>query len=45
MDNSYVSYLECSISGKQYEANKVHGLSEVGRPLLCLLYTSDAADE
>ena len=34
MDKSYVSHLECSISGKQYEANKVHGLSEAGRPLL-----------
>ena len=34
MDKSYVSHLECSISGKKYEANKVHGLSEAGRPLL-----------
>ena len=34
MDKSYVSHLECSISGKQYEANKVHGLSEAGKPLL-----------
>ena len=34
MDKSYVSHLECSISGKQYEANKVHGLSDAGRPLL-----------
>ncbi len=34
MDKSYVSHLECSISGKQYEANRVHGLSKAGRPLL-----------
>ena len=34
MDKSYVSHLECSISGKHYEANKVHGLSDAGRPLL-----------
>jgi threonine synthase len=34
MENSYVSHLECSITGKRYEANKVHGLSEAGRPLL-----------
>ena len=34
MNKSYVSHLECSISGKKYEANKVHGLSEAGRPLL-----------
>ena len=34
MDKSYVSHLECSILGKKYEANKVHGLSEAGRPLL-----------
>ncbi|MBP5856960.1 threonine synthase [Marivibrio halodurans] len=30
----YVSHLECSISGKRYEAGRVHGLSEEGRPLL-----------
>ena len=34
MENSYVSHLECSITGKKYEANKIHGLSEAGRPLL-----------
>ena len=34
MDKSYVSHLECSISGKHYEANRVYGLSEAGRPLL-----------
>ena len=34
MDKSYVSHLECSISGKHYQANKVHGLSDAGRPLL-----------
>ena len=34
MENSYVSHLECSITGKKYEANKIHGLSDAGRPLL-----------
>ena len=34
MTKSYVSHLECSITGKIYEANKIHGLSEAGRPLL-----------
>ena len=34
MTESYVSHLECSITGKRYEANKIHGLSEAGRPLL-----------
>ncbi|MEE2692323.1 MAG: threonine synthase [Pseudomonadota bacterium] len=31
---SFVSHLECSMTGKRYEAGKVHGLSEDGRPLL-----------
>ena len=34
MDKNYVSHLECSITGKKYEANKIHGLSDAGRPLL-----------
>ena len=34
MENSYVSHLECSITGKKYDANKIYGLSEAGRPLL-----------
>ena len=33
--SSYVTNLECSITGKDdYEAGKIHGLSEAGRPLL-----------
>jgi threonine synthase len=31
---NYVTNLECSITGKVYEAGKVQGLSEAGRPLL-----------
>ena len=31
---NYVTHLECSLTGKTYEAGKVHGLSEAGRPLL-----------
>ncbi len=34
MEKNYVSHLECSITGKKYEANKIHGLSEAGKPLL-----------
>ena len=34
MEKNYVSHLECSITGKKYEANKIHGLSYAGRPLL-----------
>lgn len=30
----YVTHLECSITGKQYPAGQIHGLSEAGRPLL-----------
>jgi len=31
---TFVTHLECSISGQRYEADQVHGLSEAGRPLL-----------
>ncbi len=31
---TFVSHLECSMTGKVYEADRVHGLSEAGRPLL-----------
>ncbi|MEK7265104.1 MAG: threonine synthase [Pseudomonadota bacterium] len=34
MTETFVSHLECSITGKRYEAGRVHGLSEAGRPLL-----------
>ena len=34
MKKNYVSHLECSITGKKYEANKIYGLSDAGRPLL-----------
>jgi threonine synthase len=34
MSQTFVTHLECSISGKRYEAGRVHGLSEAGRPLL-----------
>lgn len=34
MTDTFVSHLECSISGKTYEAGKIHGLSDEGRPLL-----------
>lgn len=33
MEN-FLSHLECSLTGKRYEAGQVHGLSEAGRPLL-----------
>ncbi len=31
---TFVSHLECSMTGEVYEADKLHGLSRVGRPLL-----------
>ena len=31
---SYVTHLECSMTGERYEADQIHGLSRVGRPLL-----------
>jgi threonine synthase len=31
---TFVTHLECSITGETYEADKVHGLSRAGRPLL-----------
>lgn len=32
--DTFVTHLECSITGKRYEADKLQGLSEAGRPLL-----------
>jgi threonine synthase len=34
LKDSFVTHLECSLTGKRYPAGKVHGLSEAGRPLL-----------
>ena len=34
MTATFVSHLECSLTGKTYEAGIAHGLSEAGRPLL-----------
>jgi threonine synthase len=34
MQDSYVTHLECSLTGKHYPAGEVHGLSDEGRPLL-----------
>ncbi|MDT8758873.1 threonine synthase [Sphingomonas psychrotolerans] len=31
---TFVSHLECSMTGDRYEADQLHGLSRVGRPLL-----------
>jgi len=31
---SFVTHLECSMTGKKYDAGKPHGLSEEGKPLL-----------
>jgi threonine synthase len=31
---TFVSHLECSMTGERYEADRIHGLSRVGRPLL-----------
>ncbi|RFB79526.1 threonine synthase [Methylovirgula sp. 4M-Z18] len=34
MIQTFVSHLECSLTGKRYPAGEIHGLSEAGRPLL-----------
>jgi threonine synthase len=31
---TFVTHLECSMTGERYEADQVHGLSRAGRPLL-----------
>jgi threonine synthase len=31
---TYVSHLECSLTGKRYEHDRLHGLSDAGAPLL-----------
>ncbi len=31
---TFVSHLECLMTGERYEADRLHGLSRVGRPLL-----------
>ncbi len=31
---TFVTHLECSMTGERYEADRLHGLSRVGRPLL-----------
>ena len=41
MSTSYVTHLECSLTGRRYPAGEVHGLSEAGRPLL-VCYDADA---
>jgi threonine synthase len=31
---TFVSHLECSLTGERYEADRLHGLSQAGKPLL-----------
>jgi len=31
---TFVTHLECSLTGERYEADRLHGLSKAGRPLL-----------
>src|SRR5215210_6848360 len=31
---TFVSHLECSLTGERYEADRLHGLSRAGKPLL-----------
>jgi threonine synthase len=38
---TFVTHLECSMTGERYEADMLHGLSRVGRPLL-VRYDLDA---
>lgn len=39
---TFVTLLECSLTGEQYTADQLHGLSAAGRPLL-VRYDLDAA--
>jgi len=39
---TFVTHLECSMTGERYEADQLHGLSRVGRPLL-VRYDLEAA--
>ena len=39
---SFVTHLECSLTGERYEAGQVHNLSRAGKPLL-VRYDLDAA--
>lgn len=39
---TFVTHLECSLTGERYEADRLHGLSGAGRPLL-VRYDLDAA--
>ncbi|WP_420393857.1 threonine synthase [Acuticoccus sp.] len=34
MTKTFVTHLECSLTGQRYEAGRPHGLSDAGRPLL-----------
>src|SRR5690348_15114552 len=38
---TFVSHLECSLTGERYEVDRLHGLSRAGRPLL-VRYDMDA---
>ena len=31
---TFVTHLECSYTGERYEADRIHGLSKAGKPLL-----------
>ena len=33
-NNTFVTHLECSMTGRRYEKDCVHGLSDAGKPLL-----------
>jgi len=41
---SFVTHLECAATGARYEANRVHGLSKAGKPLL-VHYDLDALSQ
>ena len=33
-NNTFVTHLECSTTGRRYEKDCIHGLSDAGKPLL-----------
>ena len=42
---NYVSHLECSLTGKRYKKNIIHGLSDAGKPLLVRYHLNEIKND
>jgi hypothetical protein len=40
---TFVTHLECSMTGERYEADQLHNLSRAGRPCWCATISSRCA--